>query len=343
MPTSARTTTSVDLVCEGGGVKGIGLVGAIAVLEERGFRPERVAGTSAGAIVATLLASGYSAAELRAIILSLDFERFKDPTWQMRLPLAGGLASLLARQGLYKGDYLHQIMRHYLEAKGVRTFGDLIHPEPTNETRVRHSVQVIASDITGRQLLVLPRDARKIGIEPDELGVADAVRMSMSIPIYFTPVRVQRHVVVDGGLLSNFPVWLFDTDGSPRWPTFGLKLVEPNPRAPVGARFSDDGPMRSGLGAIVDYAKGLVATMSEFHDRLYLESHTFARTIAIPTLGIATTDFGLKHEQAEQLYEAGRGAAEKFLESWNFEGYIAAFRGGGERRTLADALSAQDS
>lgn len=328
MLASALGSTAVDLVCEGGGVKGIGLVGAIAVLEEHGYRTERVAGTSAGAIVATLLASGYTAAELRAIIFSLDFERFKDPTWQMRLPLAGGLASLLARQGLYKGDYLHQIMCHYLAAKGVRTFGDLMYPEPPDTPRFRHNVQVIASDISGRQLLVLPRDAWKIGIEPEDLGVADAVRMSMSIPIFFTPVRVQGHIIVDGGLLSNFPVWLFDTDGPPRWPTFGLKLVEPNPRAPVDARFSDDRPLRSGPGAIVDYAKGLIATMSEFHDRLYLESHTFARTIAIPTLGIATTDFGLRRAQAEQLYEAGRTAAETFLASWDFGEYIATFRGG---------------
>jgi NTE family protein len=328
----------VDLVCEGGGVKGIGLVGAIAGLEEHGYRFERMAGTSAGAIVATLLASGYTAGEVRAIIQSLEFERFKDPTWQTRLPLVGGLASLLARQGLYTGDYLHQVMHHYLEAKGVRAFGDLHRLAATGDDRDRYAAQVIASDITGRRLLVLPRDARKLGIEPDELRVADAVRMSMSIPIFFTPVRVNRHLIVDGGLLSNFPVWLFDSEDPPRWPTFGLKLVEPHPRASIGARFSDDPRTPHGISAIVDYAKGLIATMSEFHDRLYLESHTFARTIAIPTLGIGTTDFGLTPEQAEQLYQAGRTAAEAFLASWDFAAYIALFRRGGERRSLAETL-----
>lgn len=328
MPTT-HATTPVDLVCEGGGVKGIGLIGAIAALEAHGFRPERVAGTSAGAIVAALLASGYSAAELRAIILSLEFDRFKDPTWQMRLPLAGGLTSILVRQGLYKGDYFHQVMRHYLGAKGVRTFGDLVYDDRTDDPRLRSKLQVIASDITGRRLLVLPRDARKIGIEPDDLCVANAVRMSMSIPIFFTPVRIRRHTIVDGGLLSNFPVWLFDTEGRPRWPTFGLKLVEPNARTPIDARFPNDVRATRGIGTVVGYVKGLIATMSEFHDRLYLESHTFARTIAIPTLGIATTDFGITHGQAEQLYTAGYEAAETFLASWDFDTYIAAFRGEG--------------
>src|SRR5436305_307633 len=79
-------------------------------------------------------------------------------------------------------------------------------------------VQVIASDLSKERMLVLPRDARdQLGIDPDELEVARAVRMSMSIPMFFDPVVHQNpananeeHVIVDGGLLSNFPIWLFD-------------------------------------------------------------------------------------------------------------------------------------
>jgi len=331
---TAVTEKYVDLVCEGGGVKGIGLVGAISVLEEQGYQPQNVAGTSAGAIVATLLASGYSAADLKEIILDLNFNRFKDPTWEMRIPLAGGLLSILKNQGLYKGDYFHGLMRHYLEAKGVQTFRDLIHPDPDIDPRYRYKVQVIASDVTGRQLLVLPRDAPKLGIAPDDLKVADAVRMSMSIPVFFTPVRVhdrksaQKHLIVDGGMLSNFPVWLFDSDGAPAWPTFGLKLVEPDPRTPISERLPDDVRARGGIGAVVDYAKGLVATMTEFYDRLYLEKDTFVRTIAIPTLGISSTEFNLSRDQALQLYQAGRTATEQFLATWNFTGYVAEFRSG---------------
>ena len=68
----------VDLVFEGGGLKGIALVGAYSVLEERGYRPQNIAGTSAGAIVAALLAAGYTAAELRQIIMECDLNSFKD-------------------------------------------------------------------------------------------------------------------------------------------------------------------------------------------------------------------------------------------------------------------------
>jgi NTE family protein len=68
--------------------------------------------------------------------------------------------------------------------------------------------------------------------------------------------------------------------------------------------------------------------MMEAHDRLYLEKAQFARTISIPTLGVGTTEFDLSEERARALYESGRAAAEKFLETWNFQGYINEFRSG---------------
>ena len=84
-------------------------------------------------------------------------------------------------------------------------------------------------------MLVLPGDAAQLGIDPDELEIATAVRMSMSIPVFFKPVTMDGHEIVDGGLLSNFPIWLFDTDTgiTPSFPTFGLLLVAPAQTAPL--------------------------------------------------------------------------------------------------------------
>ena len=102
-----------------------------------------------------------------------------------------------------------------LKAKGAETFAALTTDEYGDDPRYRYRLQVIASDTTSHRLLVLPRDADQLGIDPDELG-RRAVRMSMSIPIFFEPVSVtnektnREHVIVDGGMLSNFPVWLFD-------------------------------------------------------------------------------------------------------------------------------------
>ena len=120
---SQSDTKKVDLVLEGGGVKGIGLVGALAVLEERGFRPQSLAGTSAGAIAAALTAAGYSAAELLGILAELDFNSFKDEGWEDRVPIVGTPLSVLKDEGIYEGGRLLEWMRELLAARGIRTFG----------------------------------------------------------------------------------------------------------------------------------------------------------------------------------------------------------------------------
>ena len=116
----------VDLVFEGGGVKGIALVGAFSVLEERGYEPQNMAGASAGAIVAALIAAGYTATELRKIIGELDYDHFKDESWEDRIPLAGRSLSVLKDLGVYEGEAFLVWMRGLSEAKGDRTFGDLV-------------------------------------------------------------------------------------------------------------------------------------------------------------------------------------------------------------------------
>ncbi len=322
-----------DLVCEGGGVKGIGLAGAHSVLEEQGWEPQNVAGTSAGAITAALIAAGYTSAELREIVFGLDFRRFEDKSWEDRIPVVGKPLSVLIENGIYNGDDFLDWMRGLLADKGIRTFADL--RTDSNDPKYSSRLQVIASDVSSRRLLVLPRDAGVLGQEPDDLDVALAIRMSMSIPIFFRPVRItdktgQDHVIVDGGMLSNFPVWLFDCgdDEVPEWPTFGLLLVEPDPKTPIASRIP--APEHAPLGArgLMQLLSGMFHTMMEAHDRLYVEKAQFARTIPIPTLGVGTTEFDLSRERAQALYDSGRGAAEKFLAAWDFGAYIAEFRSG---------------
>ena len=93
----------VDLVCEGGGVKGIGLAGAYSALEQAGYEPQNVAGTSAGAITAALIAAGYSADELREIVFELDFRQFEDRGWEDRVPLVGRPSASCSPRHLRRG------------------------------------------------------------------------------------------------------------------------------------------------------------------------------------------------------------------------------------------------
>jgi hypothetical protein len=94
----------------------------------------------------------------------------------------------------------------------------------------------------------------------------------------------REHVIADGGMLSNFPVWLFDCEDSrpPAYPTFGLLLVEPDPKAPIGERLPAPDDARRGAGDFVRYAKAMADVIMEAHDRLYVADADFARTIPIP-------------------------------------------------------------
>ena len=327
-----KPAQSVDLVLEGGGVKGIGLAGAYAALEEHGFAVQNVAGTSAGAITAALIAAGYTAAEVRDIVFGLKFREFEDKGWEDRVGGAG--LSLLRDTGIYEGEKFLEWMRKTLADKDVHTFADLRTDD--EDDRYASRLQVITSDISARDLLVLPRDAHKLGLDPLELEVAYAVRMSMSIPIFFEPVRVlneetnHEHLLVDGAMLSNFPVWLFDCDEGeePEWPTLGLLLVESEPRTPITERLEKpEHAPRGGKGLFL-LISSIVQTMMEAHDRLYVEKAEFARTVAIPTLGVRTTEFSISDEKARALYQSGYDTARAFLEHWDFAAYVAEFRSG---------------
>lgn len=314
-----------DAVFEGGGVKGIGLVGAVAATEELNYEFCNVAGTSAGAIVAALVAAGYRASELSDIMQSLDYAKFKDQGLLDRIPVFGEVLSLGLEKGIYEGAYLENWLRDTLAAKGKRTFKDLVIEEYRDSPKYRYKLQVIAADISRGKLLVLPRDIQDYGIDPDDLDIARAVRMSMSIPFFFEPVQLQLRdteqdcYIVDGGILSNFPIHLFD-DGTPDppWPTFGYMLTETSDVVGRDVSHQVFGPL--------SLLASLFLTMMEAHDRMYIANSAFACTIMIPTLGVKTTEFDLSHQRAEALYQSGLHAGREFFRTWDFEQYKAVFR-----------------
>ncbi|SFJ31893.1 patatin-like phospholipase family protein [Thermoflavimicrobium dichotomicum] len=295
-----------DAVFEGGGVKGIGLVGALSVAEKKGFRWKRVAGTSAGAVIASLIAAGYTADELYQILMEKNFLDFLSPNWFNQIPYIGPLLRIWLKKGMYSGDALEKWLASLLKAKGIETFSDF-----QGDTELH----VIASDITLSQLLVLPDDLINYGYKKEEISVARAVRMSASIPYFFQPVKIrhQSHrthcYIVDGGVLSNFPVWLFDQE-EPRWPTFGFCLVSSSEKKINRI----DGPF--------SMLMSIFFTMLEAHDNRAIQGQDQLRTIMVPSMGIKITDFSLNREQKEQLFRSGQKAAEAFFRDWTFEQYL---------------------
>ncbi len=332
-----------DLVLEGGGVKGIGLVGAVSVLHENGYRfhgNTRVAGTSAGAIVGSLVAARMPVPEMVNVMHELDYRQFKDSP--PLGPFGRGLG-LLTRLGLYRGDRLHDWIAERLAGCGVHTWADLKLRDPGRRLPPEQAYRlvVIVSDVGNGRLLRLPWDYGRFGLDPDTQPVADAVRASASIPFYFRPVRLpvangpDRLLWTDGGMLSNFPVHIFDrSDRRPRWPTFGIKLSAPPPTGVLGAGTRVRWPL--GLG------KALLATMIAAHDRLDMDDPgVCARTMFVQTNGLNATAFDLSPETRDELYAAGRAAAAEFLSTWDFEEYLdncrPSARRAGERASVQAA------
>jgi len=198
-----------DLVFEGGGVKGIGLVGAASVLLERGYQPQRIAGTSAGAIVGALLAAGMPVKELQHEMEIIDYRRFQDESLLDKVPLVGKPLSLLLERGIYEGAYLVEWLGERLADLGVETFGDLRRADAGSDLPpwLEYKLVVVASNLSRGEMIRLPWDYEPMfGLDPDKQRVVDAVRASMSIPFFFEPAtltdaRGRTATLVDGGLV----------------------------------------------------------------------------------------------------------------------------------------------
>ncbi|BBX61814.1 membrane protein [Mycobacterium saskatchewanense] len=310
----------VDLVCEGGGVRGIGLVGAVDALAEAGCRFPRVAGTSAGATVAALVAALQAAGEpmtrLGEVMRSIDYRKFLDRSLIGRVPLIGGGLSLLVSDGVYRGDYLERLLAGLLAELGVRTFGDLRTGEEPDQ--FAWSLVVTASDLSRRRLVRIPWDLPSYGVDPDDFPVARAVHASAAIPYVFEPVRVGGATWVDGGLLSDFPVELFDRpDAQPRWPTFGIRL---SARPGIPPTHPVHGPVSLGIAAI--------ETLLSNQDNAYIDDPcTVRRTIFVPAEEVSPIDFDITAQQRDALYQRGLQAGQEFLATWDYPAFLAACGG----------------
>jgi NTE family protein len=308
-------TSPVDLVCEGGGVRGIGLVGAVDALAAAGYTFPRVAGTSAGAIVASLVAALQAAGEpltrLAEVMRSIDYPKFLDRNLIGHVPLIGGGLSLLMSDGVYRGAYLQDLITGLLADLGVHTFGDLRTGEEPDQ--FAWSLVVTASDLSRRRLVRIPWDLGDYGIDPDDFPVARAVHASSAIPFVFEPVRAGGATWVDGGLLSNFPVELFDR-AAPRWPTFGIRL---SARPGIPPTHAVHGPVSLGIAAI--------ETLVSNQDNSYIdEPCTVRRTIFVPADEVSPIDFDLSAQDRDALYQRGLQAGQEFLKTWNYADYLAA-------------------
>lgn len=327
-----------DLVLEGGGVRGFALVGAVQGLVEAGYSVVRVGGTSAGAVVAAVVAGLGAAGEplTRLADVAGTFEpariRTRGPVGRALGPL-GVLAdavNLLREGGLADGRYLREWLGGVLGDLGVRTFADLSLAGEAAEGLPpdrRWALVVTATDVSRRRGALFPWDYPRYGLDPDAQPVVDAVAASAALPAVVRPVRLRvphgpDATLLDGGLLSNYPVTVFDRrDGRPpRWPTFGVRLTT----AAETARRPR--PIRSALTLV----PAVLATMLEASEaRLVEDPCVLERTITVDTGAVRPTDFQLSAAQREALRRSGEGAARAFLAGWDADRHHRRCRGTG--------------
>jgi NTE family protein len=384
-----------DGVFRGGGVKGLGLAGALLGFAEHPEKPVHrwvnVAGASAGAIIACYLAVGHDADDIAALMTRTHFGDFQD--FPPPGKLLGGSLNLVRRHGLARGEAFRRWFSEELDAK---TFASV----KTDDGR-RSRLKLIACDVTNRALLVLPDDLpryRRVGessaIDPDHFEIADAARMSMSIPYFFEPVvlirdrvfvedaggadgltsghpadridvveaneaagylgaaeatyreltdkelKLQESVIVDGGTLSNFPVWLFDVDSTSEKltrPTFGFTLTGGRG---VGAGFNS---VVKRMSWAVRFGFDIFHTAQEAWDTRFVSHSTRVRTVTVDAGDVGTTEFDLSAAEQQMLLQHGRDAAKRFLDRFDLAEYENTYHRGFSQDDGADGLDQSDT
>lgn len=322
-----------NFIFEGGGVKGIAYIGALSVLQEREILPkiERIGGTSAGAIMGLLIGLNFSFKEIEDILLNLDFTRFLDDSFGVVLDTT----RLFKEFGWYKGDYFRNWIGDLIQLKTGNpdaTFKEIF--ETGKELGVR-DMFFIGTNLSTRRSEVFSME------HTPDLCVADAVRISMSIPLLFAAKRGEYNdVYVDGGVLDNYPIKLFDREkyvheysSEPEYYKKLNEQLKQNDEAAglyvfnketLGFRL-DSGreiamfselvdPARKEIKDLIEFTKSLVDIYMESQQNQHLHSDDWHRTIYINTLHVKTTEFHLSDEKKNALIQSGRECAERYFE-----------------------------
>lgn len=321
-------------------MKGIAYVGALEVLQEEGIlqNVKRVAGTSAGAMIAVLVGLRYTADEVKEILWDLNFKKFMDSSFG----IVRDTKRLLEEFGWYKGDYFRNLMADLIKRKtgnGEITFNQL-----ADMNKFRKIYLVGANLSTGTSETFCHGD------DYGGMKIADAARISMSIPLFFASVKEkgqENQFYVDGGLLDNYSIKTFDreifVDDKIRnirrtdyydiinkkkslkpqlegnqyiynKETLGFRL---DAKEDISMYLNHKPTIRNKITSFFTYSKALVTTLIDFQDNVHLHSDDWQRTIYIDTLGVRAIDFDISDIKKQKLVESGRQYTEEYLNWYN--------------------------
>ncbi len=307
-----------NLVFEGGGVKGIAYGGALNKIQELNILPgiKRVAGTSAGAITASLLAVGYSPDEIAEIISRTNFHKFEDNTFF----IIRDVIRIIRKFGWNKGQVF------------VNWIGELIRMKTGTDTTTFEDLKnagckdlyIVCTNVSKQTAEVLSYETTP------HLTIKEAVRMSMGIPIFFAAIRnEQNEIIVDGAVTWNYPINIFDNIKYLDNPENGIK-VDYNTDQDYVFNHETLGFRVDSLNEI-DYSKNdwqtepmkvknikqfVVALMNftmEMVNKKHLHKNDWNRTVFVDSLNVQTTQFSLSKQQIVDLIQSGKVAVDNYF------------------------------
>jgi NTE family protein len=311
-----------NLVFEGAGIRGIAFSGAISELEERKILPgiKRVGGTSAGAITALMISLGYTAAEIETIIGRTNFRKFNDG----KFFFPGGVARLRNHFGWYQGRKFEAWLEEIIQAKTGHkntSFWEL-------KASGFKDLYITGTNLNDQKLVVFSHETFPA------MKVKDAVRISVSIPLYFEPLFMNEEgvmitrpkdkkplkVMVDGGFIANFPIRIFD---SSRF-AGGTNNVFIHNTGTIGFRIDRKDQIENdqqGKGLVSLPVNNLEQYIAAFYNlvienlnRQTLTPEDWQRTVSISDGAIGPRIRKLKREEINVLVNNGREATRKFLD-----------------------------
>jgi NTE family protein len=287
MNRTVATDMKVHGVFEGGGVRGVALAGAATAALDAGYEFDRVAGTSAGALVASLLAADYTADEIAGSVCETSWPELLKPVFGSRIPGIGRHFAMLTRKGLYQSEKLEEVWGGLLARHHVATFGDL----------PRGRLSIVATDLTHSRGVLLPDALPEFGYEAEHFPVARALRMSAAVPFMFTPVPLtdrrtgDQLLMADGAMAANFPVGMVPRDR----PVLGFRL------APDGDTHDND---HLSVGGPFALARSVVVAGIRARYSLPRPAEVGVTVLHVPVEG--HLDFDMTGTEARRVFDRAR-------------------------------------
>lgn len=281
--------TDITGVFEGGGVKGIALAGAAAAALDHGYRFTAAVGTSAGGLVAALVAAGCGPDELERMICDIPWHLMLDRRPLGRVPMLGPHLSMMVGGGMARGHRLERQVSTILAGRGVHDFGDL----------ASGALRVVVTDLTHGRGVVLPDGLAEYGIDPVGFPVARAVRASTAVPFVFEPLMIRNPstgeniVLADGSLAARFPIQLV----APGAPMVGFRLVP-----------SDGNHQHHQIGGPFSLAAAVIAAGMTARESLPVLCREIGTTVNIE-VDRPALDFDLSSEEAHTMFCHARRSA----------------------------------